>query len=104
MQITRTIQELNPAIDKGKYQGITMNEVKDCIKEGNLFEWLSERLGDDIHLDLDDTARREWNDKLENLRAAYGGNERRKWGVENSGLCFLVAWTTEFVQQREWED
>lgn len=104
VQITRTIQELNSAIDTGKYQGITMDEVKDHIKRGDLVQWLSDRLDDDINWELDDAGQREWNDKLENIRTAYGGNERRKWGVENSGLCLLLAWTTEFIQQREWED
>jgi hypothetical protein len=98
------IQELNAAIDTAKYQGIPIDEVKGHIERGDLAQWLIKRVGDDIHLDLDEAARSDWNEKLESIRVAYAGNERRKWGVENSGLCLLIAWTTEILQQRQWED
>jgi len=29
----------------------------------------------------------------------YAGNERRKWGIENLGLCLLLAWTNKIIQQ-----
>jgi hypothetical protein len=104
IQITRTIQELNAAIDTGRHQGIPIEEVKGHIESGDLVQWLTKRVGGDIHLEFDDAAGSDWNEKMESIRAAYGGKEQRKWGVENSGLCLLVAWTTEIIQQRQWQD
>ena len=37
--------------------------------------------------------------KLNDILAAQRGNERRKWGIENSGLCLLVAWANEIMQR-----
>lgn len=42
-------------------------------------------------------------ERLQGILEAYGGDERRKWGVQNSGLCLLLAWVNELVQQEEWE-
>jgi hypothetical protein len=36
---------------------------------------------------------------LKSIYGGYAGQERRKWGVENKGLCLLVAWTMEIIQQ-----
>jgi hypothetical protein len=33
------------------------------------------------------------------MYGGYAGNERRKWGIENLGLCLLLAWTNEIIQQ-----
>jgi hypothetical protein len=38
-------------------------------------------------------------DYLQRMCNAYSGDERKKWGVENSGLCLLLAWTNEIIQQ-----
>ncbi|QDE27997.1 hypothetical protein FIV45_12300 [Paremcibacter congregatus] len=29
----------------------------------------------------------------------YAGQHRRKWGVENNGLCLLLVWTNEIIQR-----
>ena len=36
---------------------------------------------------------------LQSIYGGYAGQERRKWGVENKGLCLLIAWTTEIIQR-----
>jgi hypothetical protein len=36
---------------------------------------------------------------LQSIYGGYAGQERRKWGIENKGLCLLVAWTMEIIQQ-----
>jgi hypothetical protein len=41
------------------------------------------------------------NSELKSILGGYAGDERRKWGVENSGLCLLLAWTNELIQQRK---
>ena len=34
----------------------------------------------------------------------HRGNERRKFGVSNNGICLLIAWLAELVQRRAWKD
>jgi hypothetical protein len=31
---------------------------------------------------------------------AYAGDENRRWGISHNGICLLLAWTNEIVQQR----
>lgn len=103
--LTYLILELNAAIDTGLYQDISLEEVKDHIESRDLFPWLKKRLGKDIDLSLlDDGRGQEIAEHLEQIRGGYAGNERRKWGIEHSGLCLLLAWVNELVQQREWTD
>ena len=42
---------------------------------------------------------------MNNIYGGYAGVERRKWGVENLGLCLVLAWTAEMITQgtyKEW--
>ena len=39
--------------------------------------------------------------KMESIYGGYGGQKRRKWGIENSGLCMILGWTNEIVQRGE---
>lgn len=81
-----------------------MDEAKKHIGDGDLFPWLKERFKGKVDLSLyDDETCLEINEKLDSILNAYGGNERRKWSVENSGICLLLAWINELIQQREWE-
>ena len=103
--LTLLILQLNSAIDTGNHRGITIEEVKQHIDDGDILEYLNTRLGNDIDLSLllhPDYGLREGRaitTALQSLRGAYGGNEGRKWGVKNSGLCLMVAWVNEMVQQ-----
>jgi hypothetical protein len=104
-QLTYLILEFNAIIDQGAHTGISMREVKDHIEKRDLFSWLRETFEGKVDLSLyDDGVCQEINEMLDNILNAYGGNERRKWGVQNSGICLLLAWTNELVQQRQWED
>ena len=40
-----------------------------------------------------------YHEQMYQIFGGYAGNERRKWGVENLGLCLLLAWTNEIIQQ-----
>jgi len=92
-------------IDTGKYQDITIEEVKREIEKGTVLEYVAERGGTDIDLSLITKAetwpnfRSFYIEHLQSIYNAYSGNERRKWGVQNSGLCLLLAWTNEIIQQ-----
>lgn len=99
--LTYFIGEMNAAIDTGKHQDISIEEVERHIENGDLIPYLKDRLKGDVDLSLYDAALSvELNEKLVDILAAYKGQERRKWGVSNSGLCLLVAWTTEIIYQK----
>ena len=129
------IYQINAAIDTGKYQDISIAEVKEHIKEGDLLPYLERTLGDDVDLSLfipvkdlgapdqidgkkdkifwiksqvqwSGRATKRVEELIESLQRILdvgAGDEKRKWGIENSGLCLLVAWITEIIGWREWE-
>ena len=90
---------LNGALDTGQYQDIGLDEVLGEIKRGSIFEFLERRLGDDIDLSIVGERERqvfisEWRD----MRAI---SAPRKFAVERSGLCLLVAYLLEGIQRRQ---
>lgn len=90
---------LNHALDSGRYSNVTVDEVKQEIRVGKVFDFLERRLGDDIDLSLlynDDRAElaREWQHLLNAI------DEVPKYGVERSGLNLLLAYVLEGIQQR----
>lgn len=103
--LTLLILHLNALLDTGQYDSITLEEVKTRIRDGSILRFLRERAGSDIDLSLHlDTKtygnfERFYVTYLQGILDVYGGNERRKWGVQNRGLCLLIAWTNEILQQ-----
>lgn len=91
--------QLNGALDSGKYRSITCEQVREAIEAKTIFDFLNNHLGDDIDLSIFFTEKRkeieeEWQDMLA-IRA------RKKFLVENNGLCLLVAFCLEGIQQRQ---
>ena len=103
---TLLAMELNAAIDSGKYNHIGIEEIKQHLEDGSIFNFLKQKVGDDIDLSLlvsPDSCYPGFVDyyieRMQSMVNAYSGNERRKWGIENQGLCLLLAWTIEIIQQ-----
>jgi hypothetical protein len=91
--------QLNSALDSRRYANVTYKEVTHHIDLGTIFDFLATRLGEDIDLSLYDDAKRtelvaEWQSLLNAVDA------RRKFGVEKNGLCLLVAYCLQGIQQR----
>jgi len=103
--LTLLVLHLNALLDTGRYDSITVDEVEDRIEDGSILRFLRERAGQDIDLSLHlDTKtygnfERFYVTYLQSILNAYGGRESRKWGVQNRGLCLLIAWTNEILQQ-----
>ncbi len=104
--LTLLILHLNAVVDSGKYNDISIDEVHRAIEGKRVLQYLKERVGNDI--DLSVHLSNTWGNfedfyetKLNDIYGGYAGNERRKWGVENLGLCLLIAWTNEIIQQGE---
>lgn len=92
------LRQINMAIDTEEYQHITIEDVENEIENGSLFSYLRKELNDHIDFSL-------WKLDMEaaltnalyDILVVYKGKERRKFGIENSGLCLLVAWTLEVI-------
>ena len=104
--LTLLILQYNKLIDSGKYDEITISEVHKHIESGTVLRFVKEQAGSDVDLSLHLSARATdqsfeeyYGRYLRAMFYAYAGDERRKWGVEKRGLCLLVAWTNEIIQQ-----
>lgn len=90
---------LNGALGSGKYDDISIEEVKGKIRDHTIFDYLKARLGMDIDLSvLSPEDRQELNDEWEGL--ADNVDEARKMCVDRNGLCLLVAYLLEGIQRR----
>lgn len=103
--LTLLILELNHLIDTKKYAAITIEEVYRWIDEETILPSLRERTAGDSDLSLFgpdgpySNFASFYHNQMKRLAGGYAGEHRRKWGVENLGLCLLLAWTNELIQQ-----
>ncbi len=102
--LTLLILEFNSLIDSGKYNDITIEEVRREIEKGNIINFIASRTAGDSDFSMFQDSERSdylnyYHAQLRDICEACAGNERRKWGVENLGLCLLVAWTNELIQR-----
>ena len=89
----------NSLIDQGEI--LKVDELKKTIEHGDLFAWLKGKFGDDLDVSLFSDAQLR---SIQNLFLNQQGiNERKKFGVENNGLCFLVAYCLNLIQYGEEE-
>lgn len=102
--LTLLILEYNHLIDTNKYS-ISIDDIHKQIDAKNVIEYLAELTSDDSDFSVfgKDGPYLEYvkyyNEQLLQIYLAYAGDENRKWGVEQNGLCLLVAWTNELIQQ-----
>lgn len=100
--LTLMILEINAIIDSGKHDNITIQEMENHISTGDVIAFLKTRCVGSCDLSWVPSASEFETDyilRLQDILGAYAGSERRKWGVENKGLCLLLAWTNEIIQQ-----
>ncbi|HEX7763792.1 MAG TPA: hypothetical protein VF433_09295 [Cellvibrio sp.] len=103
--LTLLILHINSLIDSGKYSDISIEDIHQAIEQKRVLRFIKERAGSDIdlsiHLDGSPYGDFEayFESQLESIYGGYAGQERRKWGVEKSGLCLVLAWTNEIIQQ-----
>ena len=86
------------ALDTGKYDSLPIEEVQQHAAAGTVQAFLVDRFGSD--LDLSFIEPQEWTVISETWAGiADVVNSRRKFGVENRGICLLIAYTLESLQQ-----
>jgi hypothetical protein len=111
--LTHLLLHVNSALDSSLAGGdearVSVADVERPIEARDVIPWLRGRLAGNIDLSLYPAympeAMEEIHEALARLLATHGvGKElRRNWGVENSGLCLLVAWLTELIGKPAWE-
>jgi hypothetical protein len=86
IRLTYLAFELNHLLDRGL--STDLSETKRRVDDGTVLDWLSRQYGPESGFGLDLFA---------SLLSVT--NERRKMGVENNGLCLLLGYCIEGVQQ-----
>lgn len=95
---------LSVLADSGKCDDITIAEVKDHVYGEDLIEFLTEKGGGVFASGfLESTSQKgfkKWY--VQQLREncnSMEGRERRKYGIQNRGICLLISYTAEIIQQ-----
>ena len=89
----------NSAIYTGRYDDLSIEEVRREIQAGTIFRFLAKKLGTDIDLSiLDDRTEAELLAEWQDMEIAIPA--RKKFGVENRGLPLLAAYLLEGIQRR----
>ncbi len=103
--LTLLVLKINHLIDSKKFDGISIEEVYTWIEDENILPALAKRTENfsDFSLFFTEGPYSQFVDyyhkQMKKILNAYAGDEQRKWGVQNMGLCLLLAWTNELIQQ-----
>lgn len=97
--LTGLLYQLNHALDTGLYDSITVDEIEEQAESRQVFSYLKGKLGRDLDISLFSEA------DLKEVSRCYKTaldtfDPRRKMGVENRGLCLVIGWTLELIQQQ----
>ncbi|HYW21173.1 MAG TPA: hypothetical protein VE956_18120 [Nodularia sp. (in: cyanobacteria)] len=102
--------QVNAAIEEGHGNKISFSDIYKGLEERNLFELLNEKLPGilDISLFLESNEKAHLEQRngvlnaLSDAASGMKGRERKKYGVESSGLSLLMAYILEAIQQEYW--
>jgi hypothetical protein len=98
--LTCALRDLNAALDSGK--AVTFAEVYAHLESGDLVEHLQKRLR--VHLSEVRPAIDQNKYFIDALRFVLDkGRESRAFGVQNNGVCMLIAYVTEIIQRGLWD-
>ncbi len=82
---------------------LSFSQVHEAAEKGELITLLEERFGDEAdfsNFEPGSTKREETEAALTAAAAALMGRERKKTGVQNSGMCLVMAIVLEAIQQQ----
>lgn len=90
---------INGALGSGKYNDISIQEIKTQLENHNLFSFLEEKLGMDVdtsHFSSEDKEEvsEEW------LDMSLAIDESRKLCVDKNGLALITAYILESLRRR----
>jgi len=86
----------NMLVDNGEF--INLSDTHDKLNNGGLFIWLKSIFGDRLDISL------YTNEELNSIEEFFSSlsnavDEERKMGITKNGLCLLVAYCFEGIQQ-----
>lgn len=96
---------VNAAIDHGKGAEVSFDDIYHGLEKGTLLQDLNAKLPNTFDFSIFPPGSEKEREFLEVLKQAAGGlegRERKKTGVQNSGLNLLLAFILEVIQQEEW--
>lgn len=95
--------QLIAALDSGKYNSLSISEVKRHADAGTISAAVIDRFGGDADFSIFEP--KDWADINETWSSiANAVDARRKFGVENKGIALLMAYTLQSIQQLEFEE
>jgi hypothetical protein len=90
--------EINHLLDAG--EKLSFDQVRAAMEKKELIELLDMNFKDRIDLSLiKNEDRNEMEEEFNDISIALFGNERRKFGIENNGLCLIQAYIIEYLQK-----
>jgi hypothetical protein len=92
---------LSAMLDTGKHDDITLNDVKEHASKSDLIEFLNRRAGGKFEMgicEMHPAFARWYVQNIQDNCTAMSGRERRKYAIENRGLCLLISYTAELLQ------
>ncbi len=96
--ITFFVFQVNSLLDSG--ETLDFKEAREISEEGNIVDFLAEKFKGKIDLSIiTDDFKEAFNEKMSDISSGFFGSERKKMGTENNGLCLLVGYATEMIQQ-----
>jgi hypothetical protein len=101
LDLTYFLMEINAALDTGHYEDVTIKEIVYHLDQGDIVEFLGQRLVGDVNLSYfeeDNEKSFELNNQLYKVFLANENQEYENFGVQNNGLCLLIAYITEIMQ------
>ena len=100
--ITFFLMVLYTIIDSNKHNDISFDTIHKHIEDGTILDFIAEI--DETNYVEDVLKGGTWNNfreiyvqSLQSICRGYKGKERRKFGIENSGLCLLATWTNSII-------
>ena len=95
---------LSCLLDSGNADDITLEDVKAHARDGDLIQFLTEKAGGSFGDGFLDAPGWEgfsawYVERIRENCHAMDGRERRKYGIENRGICLLISYTAEILQQ-----
>ncbi len=97
---------INSAIAKGHGKAVSFEEIYDSLERGTLLEDLDRKIPDTFDFSLFPPGGDQsvgLNETLDEVAGGLRDRERKKIGIEESGLHLLLAFIIEAMQQEYWE-
>lgn len=97
---TGLLFNLIPLADDKSYDSVSFEEMKEVVSSEKVFEFLEDKFGKRVDFSLyTKEERTEICKELWQICGGQSGRERKKFGVENNGICLLMAYVADAIQK-----